>query len=105
MRRQLERAGRSPRRGADAFGGVGRRANGGRSAAADRGHGPGASHARAVARFERFVHQLEFAAAEAVALVELETRGEATLELQFDQQARERAIDDELARLKQPSAE
>ena len=55
---------------------------------------------RAWARFERFYEQVEFAEAEATALIELETDGDAALESQFDRRATERAIDDELVRLK-----
>ncbi len=58
--------------------------------------GPG----RALARFERFYQQVEFAQAEAAALVELETHGEEDLESEFDRRAVEGAVEDELARLK-----
>jgi phage shock protein A len=56
---------------------------------------------RALARFERFYQQVEFAQAEAAALVELETQGDGELESEFDRRAVEGAIDDELARLKE----
>jgi phage shock protein A len=56
---------------------------------------------RALARFERFYEQVEFAQAEAAAFVELDTHGEGDLESEFDRRAVEGAIDDELARLKE----
>lgn len=56
--------------------------------------------ARALARFERFYEQVEFAQAEAVALIELETGGDMVLEAQFERRIAEQAIDGELARLK-----
>jgi phage shock protein A len=56
--------------------------------------------ARALARFDRFYEQVEFAQAEAAALVELEAHGDAALETEFDRRATEQTIDDELARLK-----
>ncbi|MEX0585268.1 MAG: PspA/IM30 family protein [Pirellulales bacterium] len=55
---------------------------------------------RAFARFERFYERAEFAQAEAEALLDLETGGELDLASQFDRNATERAIDDELARMK-----
>ncbi len=57
--------------------------------------------ARALARFDRFCQQVEFAEAEAAALVELETHGDAELESMFDHRDIETAIDAELARLKE----
>jgi phage shock protein A len=57
-------------------------------------------HARALARFERFYERVEYAQAEAEALMELETGGDRALESQFDRRVTERAIDDELTRLK-----
>ena len=56
--------------------------------------------ARALARFERFYEQVEFAQAAAAALIELETSGDIALESHFDRRLSERAIDDELTQLK-----
>jgi phage shock protein A len=55
---------------------------------------------KALARFERFGERVQFAQAEAEALLELETGGDAEIELRFRQEADERAIDDEIERLK-----
>jgi phage shock protein A len=56
--------------------------------------------ARALARFERFYQHLEFAQAEAMALLELESHGESDLQSEFERRATEDAIEEELARLK-----
>ncbi len=56
--------------------------------------------ARSWARFDRFYEQVEFAQAEAAALLELETCGDSILESQFERRDTERAIDEELTRLK-----
>ena len=58
-------------------------------------------NASAIARFGRFYEQVEFAQAEAAALIELETGGDMTLESQFDRRITDRAIDDELTVLKE----
>jgi phage shock protein A len=59
---------------------------------------------RAVARFEHFCRKLEFANAEASALVELDSIGPDNLQLEFDEQETEIDIDAELARLKQDTS-
>ena len=59
-----------------------------------------ANPADAWARFERFHRQIELSHAESLAYVELEANAECSLETQFDERATQRAIEEELARLK-----
>lgn len=61
--------------------------------------GASASRAGALARFEKFYQQAEFAQAETMALLELENH-DSSLESQFDRRATERAIDRKLEELK-----
>ncbi len=58
-----------------------------------------ASRAGALARFEKFYQQAEFAQAESMVLLELENH-DFSLESQFDRRAAERAIDRKLEELK-----
>ncbi len=53
-----------------------------------------------LARFEHFCQKLEFAEAEAVALIDIDTLGEDSLEFEVTKHEREVSVDRELARLR-----
>ena len=61
----------------------------------------GFGSSRAIARFEHFCRKLEFAEAEAMAWVDLETMGDDSLEQEIAQRETQLAIEAELARLRE----